>query len=45
MALPDGTYCDVVVPDCASVVEVAGGVAALQLEPWQAVALDRFTRP
>ncbi|SFS01879.1 alpha-amylase [Agrococcus baldri] len=45
VALADGTYCDVVVPDCASVVEVAGGVAVLQLEPWQAVALDRFTRP
>ncbi|WP_156906079.1 alpha-amylase family glycosyl hydrolase [Agrococcus lahaulensis] len=45
VGLPDGDYCDVVVPDCASVVEVAGGVAALELGPWQAVALDRFTRP
>ena len=45
VGLPDGTYCDVVVPDCASVVEVSGGVAALELGPWQAVALDRFTRP
>ncbi|MFP5251936.1 MAG: alpha-amylase family glycosyl hydrolase [Actinomycetes bacterium] len=43
--LPDGRYCDVVVPDCASVVEVVDGVAALELGPWQAVALDRFTRP
>lgn len=45
VGLPDGRYCDVVVPECASVVEVAGGIAALELEPWQAVALDRFTRP
>ncbi|WP_306232466.1 alpha-amylase family glycosyl hydrolase [Agrococcus beijingensis] len=45
VTLPDGSYCDVVVPDCASVIEVAGGVAAIELEPWQAVALDRFTRP
>ena len=45
VGLPDGRYCDVAVPECASVVEVAGGVAALDLEPWQAVALDRFTRP
>ena len=45
VGLPDGTYCDVVVPDCASVVEVSGGVAALELGPWQAAALDRFPRP
>ncbi|MBO1769638.1 alpha-amylase family glycosyl hydrolase [Agrococcus sp. TF02-05] len=45
VGLPDGDYCDVVVPDCASVVEVAGGVAALELDPWQAVALDRSARP
>jgi len=43
--LPDGRYCDVVVPECASVVEVTNGVATLDLGPWQAVALDRFTRP
>ena len=45
VGLPDGSYCDVVVPDCASVVEVSGGVAALELGPWQAVALDASTRP
>lgn len=45
VGLPDGRYCDVVVPGCASVVEVAGGVATLDLAPWQPVALDRFTRP
>ncbi|WP_347754409.1 alpha-amylase family glycosyl hydrolase [Agrococcus sp. ProA11] len=45
VGLPDGSYCDVVVPECASVVEVSDGVAALELGPWQAVALDRFTRP
>lgn len=45
VTLPDGTYCDVVEPDCASVVEVAGGTATIALEPWRAVALDRFTRP
>jgi alpha-amylase len=45
VGLPDGNYCDVVVPDCASVVEVVGGVAAIEMQPWQAVALDRFTRP
>lgn len=42
--LADGTYCDVVLPDCAPVA-VDYSEVLVTLQPWQTVALDRFTRP
>ena len=42
--LADGRYCDIVLPDCAPVV-VDYSEIHVTLQPWQTVALDRFTRP
>ncbi|MGY3128058.1 alpha-amylase [Agrococcus sp. UYP33] len=43
-ALPDGMYCDAARPGCVRI-GVEDGEAGIALEPWQAVAIDRFTRP